>query len=61
MDAAADMWSLGVVLFFLCYARLPYPQVEDVDRLRQDIIAFDMDKCVFADVILLVSRFSCLF
>ncbi|KAJ9081145.1 putative serine/threonine-protein kinase iks1, variant 4 [Entomophthora muscae] len=36
----ADMWSLGMVLFYLCYSQLPYRQVEDLDLLRDDILAF---------------------
>ncbi|CAG8768896.1 17286_t:CDS:2, partial [Cetraspora pellucida] len=27
----SDMWSLGMVLYSLCYSRLPYYQIEDVD------------------------------
>ncbi|KAG0045741.1 putative serine/threonine-protein kinase iks1 [Gryganskiella cystojenkinii] len=32
-----DMWSLGMVLYYLCYSRLPYTQIEDVDILREEI------------------------
>ncbi|KAG0243201.1 putative serine/threonine-protein kinase iks1 [Mortierella sp. GBA43] len=32
-----DMWSLGMVLYYLCYSRLPYSQIDDVDLLRQEI------------------------
>ncbi|KAG0292902.1 hypothetical protein BGZ98_002424 [Dissophora globulifera] len=35
-----DMWSLGMVLYYLCYSRLPYSQIEDVDLLRTEIRAF---------------------
>ncbi|KAJ3192781.1 putative serine/threonine-protein kinase iks1 [Entophlyctis luteolus] len=35
-----DMFSLGVVLYFLCYSRVPYSQVEDVDLLREEILRF---------------------
>ncbi|KAF9350987.1 putative serine/threonine-protein kinase iks1 [Mortierella sp. AD094] len=35
-----DMWSLGMVLYFLCYSRLPYSQIEDVDILRTEIRQF---------------------
>ncbi|KAJ3166701.1 putative serine/threonine-protein kinase iks1 [Geranomyces variabilis] len=37
---AADLWSLGVVLYFLCYADVPYSQIDDVDILRAEISAF---------------------
>ncbi|KAJ3158448.1 putative serine/threonine-protein kinase iks1 [Geranomyces michiganensis] len=37
---AADLWSLGVVLYFLCYADVPYSQIDDVDVLREEILAF---------------------
>lgn len=35
-----DMFSLGVVLFFLCYSRVPYSQVDDVDLLKEEILHF---------------------
>lgn len=35
-----DMWSLGMVLYYLCYSRLPYSQIEDIDLLRQEIRQF---------------------
>ncbi|EXX78351.1 hypothetical protein RirG_015740 [Rhizophagus irregularis DAOM 197198w] len=34
------MWSLGMVLYYLCYSRLPYYQVDDVDLLKQEILHF---------------------
>ncbi|TPX66949.1 hypothetical protein SpCBS45565_g04125 [Spizellomyces sp. 'palustris'] len=37
----ADMWSLGVVLYFLCYSSVPYSQTDDVDALREEIVGFD--------------------
>ena len=37
----ADMWALGLLLYFLCYSRLPYGNVDDVDKLKQEILAFD--------------------
>ncbi|KAK6097082.1 putative serine/threonine-protein kinase iks1 [Batrachochytrium dendrobatidis] len=36
----ADIWSLGVVLYYLCYSSVPYVQVDDVDQLKEDIINF---------------------
>ncbi|KAI7850637.1 kinase-like domain-containing protein [Circinella umbellata] len=36
----ADMWSLGMVLYYLCYTRLPYTNVDDIDILRDEILAF---------------------
>lgn len=47
----ADMWSLGMVLYFLCYSRLPYSVIADVDVLRDEILAFK-------DVRFPVSRFD---
>ncbi|KAF9412154.1 hypothetical protein BGZ94_001125 [Podila epigama] len=35
-----DMWSLGMVLYYLCYSRLPYSQIDDVDILREEIRGF---------------------
>ncbi|KAJ2089601.1 putative serine/threonine-protein kinase iks1 [Coemansia sp. RSA 487] len=35
----ADMWSLGIVLYYLCYSRLPYVDVDDLDVLRRDILS----------------------
>lgn len=34
----ADMWSLGMVLYYLCYTTLPYSNVDDVDLLRKEIL-----------------------
>ncbi|CAO3615292.1 unnamed protein product [Cunninghamella blakesleeana] len=36
----ADMWSLGMVLYYLCYSRLPYSNVNDIDILREEILSF---------------------
>ncbi|KAF9296318.1 putative serine/threonine-protein kinase iks1 [Mortierella antarctica] len=35
-----DMWSLGMVLYYLCYSRLPYSQIDNVDILREEIRGF---------------------
>ncbi|KAG0271750.1 putative serine/threonine-protein kinase iks1 [Linnemannia exigua] len=35
-----DMWSLGMVLYYLCYSRLPYSQIDDVDILKEEIREF---------------------
>ncbi|KAI9274294.1 kinase-like domain-containing protein [Phascolomyces articulosus] len=35
----ADMWSLGMVLYYLCYTRLPYTNVDDIDLLQEEILA----------------------
>lgn len=36
----ADMWSLGMVLYYLCYSELPYAQIDDLDILRDEILCF---------------------
>ncbi|KAJ3339250.1 hypothetical protein HDU93_008458 [Gonapodya sp. JEL0774] len=36
-DAKSDMWSLGVVLYFMCYGALPWREYEDVDALRKEV------------------------
>ncbi|KAI7834746.1 kinase-like domain-containing protein [Kickxella alabastrina] len=36
----SDMWSLGMVLYYLCYSRLPYIDIDDFDRLRSDVLRF---------------------
>ncbi|KAJ1659451.1 putative serine/threonine-protein kinase iks1 [Dispira simplex] len=43
----ADMWSLGMILYYLCYSRLPYTQIEDVDILRREILG--LHKLEFPD------------
>lgn len=35
----ADLWALGMVLYFLCFSRLPWSQVDDVDQLREEIVS----------------------
>ncbi|KAJ3329057.1 hypothetical protein HDU91_003946 [Kappamyces sp. JEL0680] len=48
-SVSVDLWSLGVVLYFLCYSKVPYSQTEDVDALKQEILAFDSSKMVFEE------------
>lgn len=36
----SDMWSLGMVLYYLCYSSLPYKQIDDVDALKAEILSF---------------------
>ncbi|KAI8849380.1 kinase-like domain-containing protein [Chytridium lagenaria] len=36
-----DLFSLGMILYYLCYSRVPYSQVDDVDLLKEEILAFD--------------------
>jgi len=35
---ASDVWSLGLVLFYLCFSALPFRENMDVDRLRDEIL-----------------------
>ncbi|KAJ3309563.1 putative serine/threonine-protein kinase iks1 [Boothiomyces sp. JEL0838] len=37
---SADIWSLGVILYYLCFSTVPYTQTEDVDLLKKEIIDF---------------------
>ncbi|KAJ1729251.1 putative serine/threonine-protein kinase iks1 [Coemansia biformis] len=34
----SDMWSLGMVLYYLCYTRLPFTSIDDIDVLRRDVL-----------------------
>ncbi|KAJ2449680.1 putative serine/threonine-protein kinase iks1 [Coemansia sp. RSA 2336] len=34
----SDMWSLGMVLYYLCYSQLPFQNIDDVDILRKDVL-----------------------
>ena len=34
------MWSLGIILYFLCYSNVPWCQVENTEILTQEILAF---------------------
>lgn len=40
-NPSADMWSLGVILYYLCYSCVPYEQVDDVDLLKEEILLLD--------------------
>lgn len=42
-----DMWSLGIILYFLCYSRVPWSQTENTEVLTKEILCFD--KIVFPD------------
>jgi serine/threonine protein kinase len=37
----ADMWSLGLLFYYLCYSQLPYHNIDDVDELKMEILMFD--------------------
>lgn len=37
---AADLWSLGMILYYLCFGQLPYLHVDDVSALRKEILGF---------------------
>ncbi|KAJ2355998.1 putative serine/threonine-protein kinase iks1, partial [Coemansia sp. RSA 2618] len=36
----SDMWSLGMVLYYLCYSQLPFANIDDIDILRRDVLDF---------------------
>ncbi|KAN0064583.1 putative serine/threonine-protein kinase iks1 [Thecaphora frezii] len=40
LSSKADIWSLGMILHLLLYFHLPYSQVDDVDRLRDEMLAY---------------------
>ncbi|KAI8891989.1 kinase-like domain-containing protein, partial [Globomyces pollinis-pini] len=44
---SADIWSLGVVLYYLCYSTVPYSQIDDVDILKEEIISFNSENLQF--------------
>ncbi|CEP08946.1 hypothetical protein [Parasitella parasitica] len=52
----ADMWSLGMVLYFLCYSRLPYSVIDDVEILRTEILNFKEHVCLANSVQFPASR-----
>ncbi|KAI9227881.1 MAG: kinase-like domain-containing protein [Piptocephalis tieghemiana] len=37
---SVDLWSLGVSFYYLCFSRLPWSQVDEVDALIQEILEF---------------------
>ncbi|OUM62466.1 hypothetical protein PIROE2DRAFT_61874 [Piromyces sp. E2] len=34
----SDLWSLGVVLYYICFSEMPYSQVDDIDILKNEIL-----------------------
>ncbi|PIA19344.1 kinase-like protein [Coemansia reversa NRRL 1564] len=34
----SDMWSLGMMLYYLCYSKLPFTNIDDIDILRKDVL-----------------------
>ncbi|KAJ3381164.1 putative serine/threonine-protein kinase iks1 [Lobulomyces angularis] len=43
-NASTDIWSLGMILYYLSFSRVPYTQVEDVDILYKEILEFRLDE-----------------
>jgi len=35
----SDLWSLGVVLYYICFSEMPYSQVDDIDILKNEILS----------------------
>lgn len=35
------MWSVGMVLYYLCYSGVPFSQTDDVDLLKAEIMSID--------------------
>jgi serine/threonine protein kinase len=35
-----DMFSLGIILYYLCFSRVPYVCIDDVDALKEEILQF---------------------
>ena len=38
----SDIWSLGIILYYLSYSTVPYSQIEDLDVLRGEMIGFEL-------------------
>jgi len=36
----SDLWSLGVVLYYICFSEMPYSQVDDIDILKNEILNY---------------------
>lgn len=34
---ASDLWSLGMILYYMCFSHLPYQNVDNIDLLRDEI------------------------
>ncbi|OLY84872.1 putative serine/threonine-protein kinase iksA [Smittium mucronatum] len=37
----ADMWSLGMLLYFMCFSSMPFNNIDDIDILRKDILSLN--------------------
>lgn len=37
---SSDLWSLGIILYYIAYSAVPYSQIEDIDALKAEILAF---------------------
>ena len=46
---SVDLWSLGIILYFLCFTTVPFTQTEDVDALRLEILDFDPARLEFPE------------
>ena len=46
-STSVDLWSLGILLYYLCFSSVPYTQTDDVDLLKNEILNFDAEKLIF--------------
>lgn len=45
----ADLWSLGIVLYYLCYSRVPFIQLDNIEELRVEIINLRLERSDFEE------------
>lgn len=41
-----DMWSLGMILYYVCYASVPYSQISNFSDLKKEIISLKKSNIV---------------
>ncbi|KAJ1921948.1 putative serine/threonine-protein kinase iks1 [Mycoemilia scoparia] len=45
----ADMWSLGMVLYYLCYSSLPFTNIDEIDLLKIQLLGMKRQVDEFVD------------